>query len=48
MKDWIIFHIKSEQILIQSSKLKDNTRDFEEILTVNQDLVEEELNTLKS
>ena len=27
---------------------KDNTRDLEESLTVNQDLVEEQLNTLKS
>ena len=29
-------------------QLKDNTRDLEESLTVNQDLVEEKLNTLKS
>ena len=29
-------------------QLKDNTRDFEESLIVNQDLVEEKLNTLKS
>ena len=29
-------------------QLKDNTRDFEESLTINQDLVEEKLNTLKS
>ena len=29
-------------------QLKDNTRDIEEGLTVNQDLVEEKLNTLKS
>ena len=29
-------------------QLKDNTRDFEEGLIVNQDLVEEKLNTLKS
>ena len=29
-------------------QLKDNTRDFEESLTVNQDLVEEKLNTLKN
>ena len=28
-------------------QLKDNTRDLEESLTVNQDLVEEKLNTLK-
>ena len=28
--------------------MKDNTRDLEESLTVNQDLVEEKLNTLKS
>ena len=29
-------------------QLKDNTRDLEESVTVNQDLVEEKLNTLKS
>ena len=29
-------------------QLKDNTRDLEESLTINQDLVEEKLNTLKS
>ena len=29
-------------------QLKDSTRDLEESLTVNQDLVEEKLNTLKS
>ena len=29
-------------------QLKDNTRDFEESLTVNQDLVKKKLNTLKS
>ena len=28
--------------------MKDNTRDLEESLTVNQDLVQEKLNTLKS
>ena len=40
----------SQEIRTKSNsikQLKDNTRDFEESLTVNQDLVEEKLNTSK-
>ena len=40
----------SQEIRINSDsikQLKDNTRELEESLTVNQDLVEEKLNTIK-
>ena len=40
----------SQEIRINShsiKQLKDNTRELEENLTVNQDLVEEKLNTIK-
>ena len=49
MKDWTVFHKKSDSIWFKKSdSMKDNNGDLEESLTVNQDLVQEKLNTLKS
>ena len=47
MKNWITFHKKSEQILIQSASWRIPLETLGEKLTVNQDIVEEKLNTLR-